>query len=65
MHISHLDFLNKLKETDTIDLLYLLVEAKAGRHIDILKAATGNTIEAETAVNKLINACKALPDENH
>lgn len=34
--ISHPDLIEKLKTMEMLDLLYCLVEAKAGHHIDIL-----------------------------
>lgn len=63
MKINHADFVEKLQSIETLDLLYNVVEAKAGRHIDILaEVPTDTVIEAEEAINKLIRLSKAIPD---
>lgn len=61
MKINHVDLIEKLQGMETIDLLYLLAEAKAGRHIDILNDVPLSTvIEAEEAVNRLVRFCNCL-----
>jgi len=53
--ITHPDLIEKLKAMEVLDLLYCLVEAKAGRHIDLLGKLPGKVvIEAETALERLI-----------
>lgn len=64
MKVQHPQFIEKLQGMETLDLLYNVVEAKAGQHIDILAALPVDTVaEAEEAINKLIRLSKAIPKD--
>lgn len=63
--ITHPDFIDKLKQTEVLDLLYNVVEAKTGKHVDILHQVPVDLIaDAEEAIGKLINFSSTL-DYNH
>jgi hypothetical protein len=54
--ISHQDFIEKLKDTETLSLLYCIVEAKTGQHIDIVSQVPLEVIqEAEGALRQLVS----------
>ena len=59
--VTHQDFIEKLKTKEVLDLLYLLVEAKTGKHLDILsKIPAKVVIEAEEAIKRLIQFSKTI-----
>jgi hypothetical protein len=64
--INHQQFIEKIKSIELVSLLYNIVEAKAGRHIDIICEVPMDMIqEAETGLKALINYSKSLAAQNH
>lgn len=59
--IQHTDFIELLKDKPVLDLLYNITEAKAGRHVDILRAVPVDVVkDAERALKALIRHAKGL-----
>ncbi len=53
--VEHPEFINKIRSTEILSLLYNIVEAKAGKHIDIVEKVPVHLIqEVEAALTKLI-----------
>lgn len=59
--IEHSDFIDKLKNTDNLDLLYNIVEARTGNHVDILKLIPDEVVaEAQRALSALVRYSKFI-----
>lgn len=60
-NFSHQDFIEKLKSTEILSLLYLIVEAKTGKHVDIVGQVPREVIQdAETAIRQLISYSRSV-----
>jgi hypothetical protein len=63
--IHHVDFVEKIKNTEILDLLYCMVEAHSGKHIDIITKVPADIImKAETELKVLINYCQVIAKED-
>lgn len=59
--ISHQELIEKIQSLELLSLLYIIVEAKAGKHIDIVHEIPIPVIEqAETSLKTLINYSKTV-----